>query len=70
MTRSVKPGPRTKPPDERRAELMDAALRLFIEQGVAPTTIEQITVGASVAKGTFYLHFSSKDDVRITLVII
>ena len=42
---------------------MDAALRLFLEQGVAPTTIEQITAGASVAKGTFYLHFSSKDDV-------
>jgi AcrR family transcriptional regulator len=42
---------------------MDAALRLFIERGVAPTTIEQITAGASVAKGTFYLHFTSKDDV-------
>jgi AcrR family transcriptional regulator len=46
---------------------MDAALRLFIEQGVAATTIEQITVGASVAKGTFYLHFSSKDDVLAAL---
>jgi AcrR family transcriptional regulator len=42
---------------------MDAALLLFLEQGVAATTIEQITAGASVAKGTFYLHFSSKDDV-------
>jgi AcrR family transcriptional regulator len=58
---------RTKPPEERRAELMDAALRLFLDQGVAATTIEQITVGASVAKGTFYLHFSSKDDVLIAL---
>jgi AcrR family transcriptional regulator len=46
---------------------MDAALRLFLEQGVAATTIEQITVGASVAKGTFYLHFSSKDDVLAAL---
>jgi len=60
-------GPRTKPPAERRAELMDAALQLFLEQGVAPTTIEQITAGASVAKGTFYLHFSSKDDVLAAL---
>jgi len=59
--------PRTKPPEERRADLMDAALRLFLEQGVATTTIEQITEGASVAKGTFYLHFSSKDDVLIAL---
>lgn len=55
--------PRTKPPEERRAELMDAALKLFLEKGVGPTTIEQITAGAGVAKGTFYLHFSSKEDV-------
>lgn len=46
---------------------MDAALKLFLEKGVAPTTIEQITEGASVAKGTFYLHFGSKDDVLIAL---
>lgn len=59
--------PRTKPPEERRAELMDAALRLFLDQGVAPTTIEQITAGASVAKGTFYLHFSSKEEVLVAL---
>lgn len=59
--------PRTKPPQARRAELMDAALRLFLAQGVAATTIEHITVGAAVAKGTFYLHFSSKDDVLVAL---
>jgi AcrR family transcriptional regulator len=46
---------------------MDAALRLFLAQGVGPTTIEQITAGASVAKGTFYLHFSSKEDVLAAL---
>ncbi len=42
---------------------MDAALEIFREKGVGPTTIEQITAGAGVAKGTFYLHFSSKEDV-------
>ena len=55
--------PRTKPPEERRVELMDAAQRLFLKRGVASTTIEQITSGAQVAKGTFYLYFSSKEDV-------
>jgi AcrR family transcriptional regulator len=59
--------PRTKPPEERRDELMNAAKRLFLKQGVAPTTIEQITSGADVAKGTFYLYFSSKDDVLAAL---
>jgi AcrR family transcriptional regulator len=59
--------PRTKPPEERRDELMNAAQRLFLEHGVGPTTIEQITSAADVAKGTFYLYFSSKEDIRAAL---
>ena len=64
---AAKPRPRTKPPEARRDELMTAALDLFLEQGVGPTTIEQITSGADVAKGTFYLHFSSKEDLLAAL---
>jgi AcrR family transcriptional regulator len=59
--------PRTKPPETRRDELMNAAERLFLSEGVAPTTIEHITSAAGVAKGTFYLYFSSKDDVLAAL---
>jgi AcrR family transcriptional regulator len=59
--------PRTKPAQQRRGELMDAAQRLFLKQGVGPTTIDQITSGADVAKGTFYLHFSSKEDLLSAL---
>jgi AcrR family transcriptional regulator len=46
---------------------MNAAQRLFLEHGVAETTIEQITSAAEVAKGTFYLYFSSKEDLRAGL---
>ena len=46
---------------------MNAAQRLFLEQGVGPTTIERITSGAEVAKGTFYLYFSSKEDILAAL---
>jgi AcrR family transcriptional regulator len=59
--------PRTKPPEERRDELMNAAQRLFLKQGVSSTTIEQITSGADVAKGTFYLYFTSKEDILTAL---
>lgn len=59
--------PRTKPAEERREELLKAARRLFLEQGVASTTIEQITSLADVAKGTFYLYFASKEDVLAAL---
>ncbi len=42
---------------------MNSAERLFLEKGLEQTTVEEITQGADVAKGTFYLHFSSKADV-------
>ena len=67
MRSATKLRPRTKPPEKRRDELMNAAQRLFLKQGVAPTTVEQITSGAYVAKGTFYLYFSSKEDILAAL---
>jgi AcrR family transcriptional regulator len=59
--------PRTKPPEERRKELMTAARRLFLEQGVDATSVEQITTRAQVAKGTFYLYFKSKEEIHAAL---
>jgi AcrR family transcriptional regulator len=51
----------TKPPVERRRELMDAAVRTFTDKGIARSTVSDITEAAGVAKGTFYLYFSSKE---------
>ena len=51
----------TKSPDVRRQELMDAAVRVFADKGIAKTTVSDITDSAGVAKGTFYLYFDSKE---------
>jgi AcrR family transcriptional regulator len=59
--------PRTKPAAVRRDELMDAAEGLFVKNGVAATSIDDIVVLADVAKGTFYLHFASKDRLLAAL---
>ncbi len=67
MPSDAKRRPRTKPAEERRDELMNAAQRRFLQDGVGATTIERITSAAGVAKGTFYLYFSSKDDIRAAL---
>ena len=53
----------TKQPDVRRQELMDAAVRVFAEKGIARTTVSDITEAAGVAKGTFYLYFTSKEQL-------
>ena len=52
---------RTKAPETRAAALMEAAQRLFIDKGIAATSIDDIAAGAQVAKGTFYLYFPSKE---------
>lgn len=54
---------RTKPADERRADLLRAAERLFLEKGVEGCPVDEIAAAAGVAKGTFYLHFRSKGEV-------
>ncbi|AEJ38682.1 putative TetR-family transcriptional regulator [Sulfobacillus acidophilus TPY] len=51
-----------------RRHLFDAALRLFRTQGFAETRIDQIIQAAGVAKGTFYVHFPTKDAVLAAYV--
>jgi len=59
--------PRTKPAEVRREELLDAAERLFVGKGFGATRIEEVVAAADVAKGTFYLHFDSKDALLVAL---
>ncbi len=53
-------GRREKRKQEIRARIEDAAYRLFKQQGVEETSIEQICVEADVARRTFYGHFANK----------
>jgi len=47
--------------DERPAEIMNAALLLFVSKGFVATKIEDIAKKAGVSKGTVYLYFASKE---------
>mgnify|MGYP002789019069 CR=1 FL=1 len=47
--------------DARPAELVEAALALFVERGFAATRIDDIAARAGVGKGTLYLYFDSKE---------
>src|SRR5687767_11794185 len=59
--------PRTKPAAQRRRDLLDAGLAVFLERGVAASTLDHVTQRAGVAKGTFYLHFGSKEHLLAAL---
>lgn len=52
-----------KPAEERRKDILDAALRLFAERGFNDTTVGDIAAEARMGTGTVYLYFPSKEDV-------
>lgn len=47
--------------EARPAELMAAALELFVEKGFVGTRLEDVAARAGVSKGTLYLYFDSKE---------
>ncbi len=53
----------TKDSEERKEEFVNTAEKLFKENGIVDTTINNIVKELDVAKGLFYYYFKSKDDV-------
>jgi AcrR family transcriptional regulator len=48
---------------EMREKILAAAFELFLSQGVAATTIEEICERADVANRTFFNHFATRQDM-------
>ncbi|QJB56926.1 TetR/AcrR family transcriptional regulator [Pseudodesulfovibrio sp. zrk46] len=49
-------------------ELMASAVHLFGSQGFAQTSVAEITDHAGYAKGSFYRHWNSKDELFLAIV--
>lgn len=54
--------------EQKRNSLLDSAFTLFIDNGFNKTSIADIVRKAGVAKGTFYLYFKDKYDIRNHLI--
>ncbi|MCR5625639.1 MAG: TetR/AcrR family transcriptional regulator [Lachnospiraceae bacterium] len=52
----------------KREALLSSAFELFTEKGMQKTTISDIVKRATLAKGTFYLYFKDKYDIRDKLI--
>lgn len=60
----VKPeGSRARQRRTTRRRIVESALELFLGQGYAATTLEQVAAGAGVAVQTVYFHFGNKRTV-------
>lgn len=53
---------------QKRESLLGAAFALFTSQGINDTSISDIVKKANMAKGTFYLYFRDKFDIRDKLI--
>ena len=53
---------------QKQTSLLNTAYELFTTKGVNKTSIAEISQKAGIAKGTFYLYFKDKYDIRNKLV--
>lgn len=57
------PGKRQTGPGAKKDRILDAAGRLFAENGYAKTTVDEIASLAGISKGLVYVHFPSKEEI-------
>ncbi|NNG01772.1 MAG: TetR/AcrR family transcriptional regulator [Desulfobacteraceae bacterium] len=50
---------------EKYERILNAAIKVFAEQGFHQSTVSQIAGEAGVADGTIYLYFKNKDDILV-----
>jgi len=53
--------------NDKRARILDAAVKVFAERGFHSATVAGIARAAGVADGTIYLYFKGKDDLLLRL---
>lgn len=68
MTDTAPPRPARLPRTVRRAQLLDKALEVFVEQGYHAASMDEIAVRAGVSKPVLYQHFPGKLDLYLALL--
>lgn len=55
--------------DNKEERLLEEGFKLFINKGIKNTSIQDIVNNANIAKGTFYLYFKDKYELRDVLIM-
>ena len=54
--------------EERRGEILEAALAVFSRRGYHPSSIDEIAQAAGISKALIYEHFASKEQLHVSLI--
>ncbi len=57
------------PSPQKRTQFLDAALKLFVKNGIQQTSTAEITKAAGTAAGTLFLYFPTKQDLINELIL-
>ncbi len=60
--------PRPDVSEERREQILDAAVRVFAERGLHETRMDDIAEQSGLSKGALYLYYKSKDAIIAALM--
>ena len=52
--------------ENTRNNILQAALREFVDKGLANTNVQDVAKAANVSYGTIFAHFPKKDDLLIS----
>jgi AcrR family transcriptional regulator len=55
---------------QTQRELLESAEKLFAAKGFVATTVAEITADAGYAKGNFYRHWQSKDEIMLAIIAL
>ncbi|KGP71817.1 TetR/AcrR family transcriptional regulator [Pontibacillus yanchengensis] len=53
--------------NEKKRTLIETGMKLFAQKGFHETSIQEIADKSGVSKGSFYLHFDSKEDLTLNI---
>lgn len=54
--------------ERTRTQLIDAAMQLFAERGIASVSLEQVAASVGLTKGAIYTNFASRDDLVMAVM--
>ncbi|HPV86840.1 MAG TPA: TetR/AcrR family transcriptional regulator, partial [Caldisericia bacterium] len=54
--------------ENTRNNILQAALREFVDKGLANTNVQDVAKAANVSYGTIFAHFPKKDDLLIRVI--